>query len=415
MVGTGESTGDTGHGFGPKLAMLSNKKQSAAWVDAFNEKWAEVSNEYLAAAGLPPVIDHRSYVRQGVALVPQPKMGVAATAMERKGTSTARGDVLREALAMAEVHRKVRVATATALAAQSPSTASTTHLATTRAGASGTTHRIPVAMPGVAMGALPVPRRPSKPGAPRDVEPRQVRTGVRIRMGGAAPGLKTSLAQRVAAAGASPKTEAERLALERAIEFAAILDAVLQAFSAQLKEHAHLVEQARRAQQHALELSRRIEDSRKKRERARQAVRDLTVMHPIRTRLSKAGLPVKDPRQAKIALIAHHDRHVQEDKRAHRSLRVQEGVAWEQVKAARAELDRRKEALKAAVDDLATKDMPALAQVLGFLPEGPAAWVREAMGTAQAAPDAPEVDAPEQQETPAHAQVVAASLRPRLP
>ncbi|UPG84528.1 MobA/MobL family protein [Luteibacter aegosomatis] len=394
-AGTGaeEGTGDTGHGFGPKLAMLSNKKQSAAWVDAFNEKWAEVSNEYLAAAGLPVVIDHRSYKRQGRSEVPQPKMGQAATAMERKGISTARGDVLREALAMAEVHRKVRTATATATASSAGSHPAEVAMP---AGARGTTERIPVAVPGVVMGARPTLRRPSKPGAPRDVEPRRVRTGVRVRMGGAAPGLKTSLAQRVAAAGASPKTEAERLALERAIEFAAILDAVLQTFAAQLKEHDHLVEQARRAQQHALELSHRIEDSRRRRERARQAARDLATMHPVRMRLSNAGFPVKDPRLAKLALAQKHDQHVQEDKRAHRTLKVQEGVSWAAVKEARAELERRKVALQDAVADLATKDMPALQQVIGFLPDEVSGWVREAMEVALAAVNAkPEETAPE--------------------
>jgi hypothetical protein len=391
-AGTGaeEGTGDTGHGFGPKLAMLSNKRQSAEWVESFNQAWGELSNDYLAAAGLPPVFDHRSYARQGVEALPLPKMGQAATAMERKGISTARGDVLREALAMAEVHRRVRTATATAAATASP--AGAPFSAIKPVGASGTTQRIPVQIPA----AVPVSGRPEKRSTPRDVEPRRVRTGVRIRAGGGATGLKTSLAQKVAAAGASPKTEAERLALERAIEFAAILDAVLQTFSAQLKEHAHLVEQARRAQQHALELSHRIEDSRKKRERAHQAARDLATMHPVRMRLSNAGFPVKDPRLAKLALAQKHDQHVQEDKRAHRTLRVQEGVAWEAVKTARAELDRRKVALQEAVADLVARDMPALQQVIGFLPDDASGWVREAMEVALVAVDAkPDEKTPE--------------------
>jgi hypothetical protein len=376
-AGAGQGAGDTGHGFGPKLAMLSNKRQSAEWVEAFNQAWSELCNDYLHAADLPPVIDHRSYKRQGVALVPQPKMGVAATAMERKGISTARGDVLREALAMAEVHRRVRVATAMATASSAGAPLS----AIKPAGASGTPQRILVPR----LDAVPVSGSQAKRSTPREVEPRRVRTGVRIRMGGGAPGLKTSLAQRVAAAGASPRTEAERLALERALQFAAILDAVLQTFAAQLKEHDHLVEQARRAQQHALELFHRIEDSRKKRERARQAVRDLTVMHPVRTRLSRAGLPVKDPRQAKIALAAHHDRHVQEDKRAHRTLKVQEGVSWAAVKESKVELDRRKIALQEAVADLAARDMSALTQLLGFLPDDAAGLVQEAMAAGPAA------------------------------
>ncbi|MDQ8048088.1 MobA/MobL family protein [Luteibacter sp.] len=368
-TGGGEGAGDNGHGFGPKLTMLSNRKQSTAWVEAFNHRWAELCNDYLHAAGLPPVIDHRSYVRQGRPEAPQPKMGVAATAMERKGMTTARGDVLREALAMAEVHRRVRVATATALTAGAP------RKPVAPAGASGAGHRIsiPVLTP------VRASRKPQTPPLAAGVEPRAVVPRPRRMVRTGAPGLKDTLAQRVAAAGGGAKSEADQAALERAVELASHLDAVLQTFSAQLKEHDHLVEQARRAQQHALELAHRIEDSRKKRERARQAVRDLTALHPVRIRLSKAGLPLTDPRQAKLALAAHHDRHVQEDKRAHRSLRVTEGVTWEEVKLARAELDRRKANLQAVVADLAARDLPALTQVLGFLPDGPAAWVREAL------------------------------------
>lgn len=365
----GEGAGDTGHGFGPKLAMLSNKRQSAEWVEAFNQRWAELSNEYLAAADLSPVFDHRSYVRQGRGDVPQPKMGTAATAMERKGMTTARGDVLREALAMAEVHRRVRVATAAAL------TAGVSPKPVAPAGTRGVSHRtaIPVLVP------VRPSRKQERPQLAASIEPRVVVARARRMVRTGAPGLKDTLAQKVAAAGGGAKSEADQAALERAVELASHLDSVLQTFSAQLNEHAHLVEQARRAQQHALELAHRIEDSRKKRERARQAVRDLTAMHPVRIRLSKAGLPLKDPRQAKLALAAHHDRHVQEDKRAHRSLKVDEGVAWEAVKAARVELDRRKGVLQKAVADLAATDLPALTQLLGFLPEGPAGWVREAM------------------------------------
>ncbi|MDQ7994598.1 MAG: MobA/MobL family protein [Luteibacter sp.] len=381
----GEDGGDTGHGFGPKLAMLSNRKQSAAWVESFNQRWAELSNDYLHAAGLPQVFDHRSYARQGRPEMPQPKMGVAATAMERKGMTTARGDVLREALAMAEVHRRVRVATATARATG----AARKPLAPAGPSAAGHRISIPVLAP------VPASRKPEQPRLAASIKPRAVVPRARRMVRTGAPGLKDTLAQRVAAAGGGAKSEADQAAVERAVELASHLDAVLQTFAAQLKEHDHLVEQARRAQQYALDLAHRIEDSRKKRERARQAARDLTALHPVRIRLSKSGLPVKDPTQAKLAQAALHDRHVQEDKRAHRSLRVTEGVAWEDVKVARAELDRRKANLQAVVADLAARDLPALTRVLGFLPDGPAAWVREALeGSASRPVDgAPKSDA----------------------
>lgn len=369
----GEGTSDTGHGFGPKLAMLSNKRQSAAWVEAFNEKWAELSNEYLAAADLPPVFDHRSYVRQGVDAAPQPKMGTAATAMERKGMTTARGDVLREALVMAEVQKKVRVATTLAVQMKRPYTA-----------AKPVPSMAPAPSSNDVLGAAATlePSRSTATAAPRVIAPRTVLPRAQRMVRTGAPGLRVTLAQQVAAAGPKPTNDAEQMALERSVELVGILEGFLQTASAQMKEHANLVEQARRAQQHALDLSQRIEDSRRRRERARRDVRDLTALHPVRIRLSKAGLPLKDPRQAKMALVALHDRHVQEDKRAHGSLKAAEGVAREAVKAARAELDRRKGALQQAVAGLAVENLPALHQVLGFLPEEAGELVREAMRAA---------------------------------
>ncbi|MDR6643562.1 hypothetical protein J2X57_002783 [Luteibacter sp. 1214] len=370
-TGAGEGGGDTGHGFGPKLAMLSNKRQSAEWVEAFNEKWAELSNEYLAAADLPPVFDHRSYVRQGVDAVPQPKMGTAATAMERKGMATARGDVLREALVMAEVQKKVRVATTLAVQMKRPHTAaepvpSMAHSSNDVLGAAATLQ----------------PSRSTATAAPIVITPRTVLPRAQRMVRTGAPGIKVTLAQQVAAAGPKPTNDAEQMALERSVELVGILEGFLQTASAQMKEHANLVEQARRAQQHALDLSNRIEDSRRRRERARRDVRDLTALHPVCIRLSKAGLRLKDPRQGKMAPVALHDRHVQEDKRAHRSLKAAEGVAWEAVKLARAELDLRKTALQQAVAGLAVENLPALHQVLGFLPDEAADLVREAMRAA---------------------------------
>lgn len=367
----GEGTGDTGRGFGPKLAILSNKRQSAAWVEAFNEKWAELSNDYLHAAGWPQVFDHRSYARQGRDETPQPKMGTAATAMERKGVTTARGDVLREALAMAQAHQKVRVATVRAVQSHGNQPLTAPGVSVLASSAAN------IPMPTSSRSARSTANAASTVITPRTVLPRaqrMVRTG--------APGLRVTLARQVAAAGPKPRTDAEQMALERSVELVGILEGFLQTAAAQMKEHANLVEQARRAQQHALDLSNRIEDSRRRRERARRDVRDLTALHPVRIRLSKAGLPLKDPRQAKLALLAKHDRHVQEDKRAHRSLKVEEGVAWEAVKAARAELDRRKGALQGAVAELAGYSLPTLTQLLSFLPDDAAALVTEAMRAA---------------------------------
>jgi hypothetical protein len=363
-------------GFGPKLTMLSNKREASAWVEYFNATWGERCNDYLARAGQPEVIDHRSYKRQGVDVIPQPKMGVSAAAMERRGMTTARGDVLREALVMAEVQKKVRVATVAAVHA-------------------GRRSVTPVSGLSASIADMAVPMAPSSKAThsasktasivitPRDVLPRAQRM---VRSG--APGLKVTLAQQVAAAGPKPTSDAEQMALERAVELVSILEGFLQTASAQMKEHANLVQQARRAQQHAADLASRIEDSRRYRERARREVRDLTALHPVRIRLARSGLPgVSDPRRAKMALVAHHDRHVQEDKHALRTLRAAEAHAWSVLNTATAALDQHKARLQEVVVTLAHDNLPVLHQLLGFLPDDTADLVREAMKSGLVAVD----------------------------
>jgi hypothetical protein len=85
-------------GFGGKLTVLSNKRTSAAFVEMLNAKWAELCNTFAGEAGLRTDYDHRSYARQGADITPQPNVGQAATAMERKGVVTRKGSLLRAAL-----------------------------------------------------------------------------------------------------------------------------------------------------------------------------------------------------------------------------------------------------------------------------------------------------------------------------
>lgn len=47
--------------------------------------WAKAVNDALEKAGRPERVDHRSLKEQGIEREPQPKIGVAATAMKRKG------------------------------------------------------------------------------------------------------------------------------------------------------------------------------------------------------------------------------------------------------------------------------------------------------------------------------------------
>lgn len=87
--------GSSGWGLGAKLVLLSNKNSSGEFVERLNEKWAELANQHTASLGLTADFDHRSYERMGLPITPQPTLGAAVTAMERKGFFTRRGDALR--------------------------------------------------------------------------------------------------------------------------------------------------------------------------------------------------------------------------------------------------------------------------------------------------------------------------------
>ncbi len=68
------------------------------WDDKGNctkwrKEWADVVNHHLESNGLTIRIDHRSYEDQGIDLIPTIHLGTAATAMERRGIQTERGNI----------------------------------------------------------------------------------------------------------------------------------------------------------------------------------------------------------------------------------------------------------------------------------------------------------------------------------
>ncbi|BFI95482.1 MAG: hypothetical protein RSP_09920 [Rhodanobacter sp.] len=90
-----QDDGTSAWGLGAKLILLSNKNTSGAFVERLNEHWAELANRYTAASNLPADYTHLSYARQDLPITPQPTLGAAVTAMERRGFFTRRGDALR--------------------------------------------------------------------------------------------------------------------------------------------------------------------------------------------------------------------------------------------------------------------------------------------------------------------------------
>lgn len=79
-------------GFTKKTRELDERKSGE--VVYWREQWAKTANEHLREYGIE--IDHRSLKDQGLEREPTIKMGAAASALERKGIKTDRGDINRE-------------------------------------------------------------------------------------------------------------------------------------------------------------------------------------------------------------------------------------------------------------------------------------------------------------------------------
>lgn len=70
-----------GEAFGKKV----REWDDVALLLKLRESWANAVNDALEKAGRPERVDHRSLKDRGIDREPQPKIGVAATAMKRKG------------------------------------------------------------------------------------------------------------------------------------------------------------------------------------------------------------------------------------------------------------------------------------------------------------------------------------------
>jgi hypothetical protein len=114
-TGDGEDTSETVAAFGARHPMLASKALGRSMVELFNKTWAELSAEAAAAAGMDVRYEYRSYERMGLDLAPQPTLGAGATALERKGFFTRKGDAVRDVIVASKAFE---LAHAKAVAAQ---------------------------------------------------------------------------------------------------------------------------------------------------------------------------------------------------------------------------------------------------------------------------------------------------------
>ena len=75
-------------------------------AEEWRAAWAEYVNAALERNGSKSRIDHRSYKRQGLTIIPSIKLGKAAHQMEKRGIRTERGDINRDiAITNQEIRR----------------------------------------------------------------------------------------------------------------------------------------------------------------------------------------------------------------------------------------------------------------------------------------------------------------------
>jgi len=73
-----------------KICAVDWNEQTKA--EEWRQAWADCANTFLERGNHAERIDHRSYERQGIDLIPTVHLGVAAFQMEKRGIRTERGN-----------------------------------------------------------------------------------------------------------------------------------------------------------------------------------------------------------------------------------------------------------------------------------------------------------------------------------
>lgn len=95
--------GIEGAGFGKKERGWNDKGLLEGWRSA----WSQACNQVLELEGHAARIDHRSLAAQGIEREPEPKLGVRAQALERRGVATERGEARRQTQARNRLREEV--------------------------------------------------------------------------------------------------------------------------------------------------------------------------------------------------------------------------------------------------------------------------------------------------------------------
>ncbi|HEX7816590.1 MobA/MobL family protein [Dyella sp.] len=327
--------------FGPKLVLLASKREGSAFVDQLNARWASLANQFTREAGLAADYDHRSYKRMELDLTPQPTLGAAAVAMERKGFFTRRGDALRGDIILPsrlyEAAHAVVLAEQQARAQADVAREAGSHQALDAAVALGevppTATPAPLSVcdgasesPAVAMEQAPAFSEPEMPWPPLPED---------------APG---SLLMRFRAVAPVPETLEAHQALSRVARLVQVIGRILRALSELGDRFRDHEENRGRRMAAKLDTDAQLHEARIRRAAARQQLDRWEAAHPLKMWAAKAsgsedGKPVEWRALHQEAAVL--DRRVQEIKGSRRRHQVhldafdQEAVVLKQQRAER--------------------------------------------------------------------------------
>jgi hypothetical protein len=281
----GEGKEGEGTGFGPKLHEFSKQHLGSAFIELLNCRWSELANDYARKAGSQAKYEFKSYKRLGVNITPQPTLGRSATAMERRGLYTNRGDSLREALVMAQVFEKAHAGALKAQQAQA--VRDVAREASKRSGAQ------PGPMP-----AASLPRTFERRKASQTIPPIIPTRG--------------SLAYRLKASAPSPKTKEEADQLERSLVLVEALDKAFAVYHELMQQFAEVLRAIDVARAAKLDAEFLADQSRQHRNQVKVRLSRWEDDHRFRLKMfaSMNGSSLPEQEQLRAA-VRRHDEHVQ--------------------------------------------------------------------------------------------------------
>lgn len=291
LADVGDGGEGEGTGFGPKLHEFSKQHLGAAFIELLNCKWSELATDYARKTGSDLTYQFKSYKRLGWNLAPQPTLGKSATAMERRGLYTNRGDSLREALVMAQVYTKAH---ADALKAQ--------HAEALRDVAREVGKRSE-AQPRSALVVAPHSLPPfGKRKVSPTIQPIIARQG--------------SLAYRLKASAPSPKTKEEFDDLERSLVLVEALDKAFAVYHELMQQLDEILKSIKVSRAASLDAEFQADQSRGHRNAAKVRLARWEEDHRWRLRMfaSMGGSPLPEHEQLRQE-VRRHDEHVQSLKR----------------------------------------------------------------------------------------------------